>query len=55
MLLQVHDGVVFEIPTDEVDALPALVTHGMEHAAELCVPLVVDVGVGANWVDAKSS
>jgi DNA polymerase-1 len=55
MLLQVHDELVFETPPDEADALRALVIGEMEHAAELSVPLVVDVGVGANWVDAKSS
>jgi DNA polymerase-1 len=53
MLLQVHDELVFENPPDEVDDLRALVTHEMEHATELSVPLVVDVGVGPNWVDAK--
>jgi DNA polymerase I len=55
MLLQVHDELVFETPPDEANALRALVIGEMEHAAELSVPLVVDVGVGANWVDAKSS
>ncbi len=54
MLLQVHDELVFEAPPAELDALRALVVHEMEHAAELSVPLVVDVGVGANWLDAKS-
>jgi DNA polymerase-1 len=55
MLLQVHDELVFETPPDEADTLRALVIGEMEHAAELSVPLIVDVGVGPNWVDAKSS
>jgi DNA polymerase-1 len=49
MIMQVHDELVFEVPRDEVDwareALPRL----MSGVAELSVPLVVDVGVGANW------
>ncbi len=53
MILQVHDELVFEAPPDEVDSLRQLVTHEMEHAAELSVPLVVDVGVGDNWLDTK--
>ena len=53
MLLQVHDELVFEAPSGELDALRTLVIQEMEHAAELSVPLVVDVGVGANWLDTK--
>jgi len=53
MILQVHDELVFEAPTDEVASLRELVSHEMEHAAELFVPLVVDIGVGDNWLDTK--
>ena len=53
MLLQVHDELVLEVPEAELDAVIALVKHEMEHAAELSVPLIVDVGTGANWVDTK--
>lgn len=53
MILQVHDELVFEAPPDEVDSLCQLVSHAMEHAAELSVPLVVDIGVGDNWLDTK--
>jgi len=53
MILQVHDELVFEAPTDEVASLRELVSHEMEHAAELSVPLVVDIGVGDNWLDTK--
>jgi len=53
MILQVHDELVFEAPTDEVASLRELVSHEMEHAAELSVPLVVGIGVGDNWLDTK--
>ena len=53
MLLQVHDELVFEAPPDEVDRLQAMVRQEMEGAAELSVPLVVDIGTGANWVETK--
>jgi DNA polymerase-1 len=53
MLLQVHDELVFETPDSELDALSALVKHQMEHAATLSVPLVVDLGVGDNWLATK--
>jgi DNA polymerase I len=54
LLLQVHDELVLEAPVDEVDRVAALVREHMEGAASLDVPLVVDVGVGDNWLDAKS-
>jgi len=54
MILQVHDELVFEVPTGSVDAVRALVIHEMEHAAELSVPLVVDVGVGRDWLETKA-
>jgi DNA polymerase-1 len=53
MLLQVHDELVFECPPEEVEAVSALARREMEGACELNVPLVVDVGVGDNWRDAK--
>lgn len=54
MILQVHDELVFEVPTDELEAARLLVRDEMEHAAELSVPLVVDLGAGPNWLDAKA-
>lgn len=53
MLLQVHDELVFECPVGELDVLTALVRHEMESAATLDVPLVVDVGIGDNWLETK--
>ncbi len=53
MLLQVHDELVFEIPEAETSVAGALVKREMEGVASLRVPLVVTVGAGKNWVDAK--
>jgi DNA polymerase-1 len=53
MLLQVHDELVFEAPPEEVDRVRTLVKAEMENVHKLDVPLLVDVGVGDNWRDAK--
>jgi DNA polymerase-1 len=53
MLLQVHDELVFEAPPEEVETVRAMVKSEMEGVERLDVPLVVDVGVGDNWRDAK--
>jgi DNA polymerase-1 len=53
MLLQVHDELVFEVPPEELDGVRAMVKQEMENAAELAVPLVVDMGTGANWLETK--
>jgi len=53
MLLQVHDELVFECPPEEVEGVSDLVRRQMEGACELKVPLLVDIGVGGNWRDAK--
>jgi len=54
MLLQVHDELVFELPPEEETTLSALVKREMEGAATLDVPLLVEMGVGADWVAAKA-
>ncbi len=54
MLLQVHDELVFELPPEEEAALAALVKREMEGAADLNVPLLVEMGSGTDWVTAKS-
>lgn len=53
MLLQVHDELVFECPPEEVEAVSQLVKREMEGVCELKAPLLVDIGVGENWRDAK--
>ncbi len=52
MLMQVHDELVFEVHADAVEEARAAVTERMTGAAQLAVPLLVDVGVGANWDEA---
>ncbi|MEO6864655.1 MAG: DNA polymerase I [Gemmatimonadaceae bacterium] len=53
MLLQVHDELVFDVAPAELDDVRDVVAYQMEHAAQLSVPLVVDVGVGDNWLETK--
>ncbi len=53
MLLQVHDELVFETPPEESESLKELVKHEMEYVYELSVPLLVEVGIGPDWRDAK--
>ena len=52
LLLQVHDELLLEVPNDETDATARLVKETMQNAATLSVPLIVDVGSGANWDEA---
>ncbi|MCB2055029.1 MAG: DNA polymerase I [Geminicoccaceae bacterium] len=49
MLLQVHDELVLEVPEGEIESVTLLLRDTMAAAAELTVPLVVDVGFGPNW------
>jgi len=49
MTMQVHDELIFEVDAAQVDVLVAGVKSAMESAADLLVPLIVDVGVGDNW------
>ena len=53
LLLQIHDELVFECPAEEVEEMRELVTHQMENAWKLDVPLLVSVGVGPSWEEAK--
>ena len=53
MLLTVHDELVFEVPLGERERVEPLVREVMAGAAELRVPLVVDIGFGPNWAMAK--
>jgi len=54
LLLQVHDELVAEAPAVEAETVAALLQREMEQVAELSVPLVADVGIGDNWLDAKA-
>ena len=53
LLLQVHDELLFEVPSGEEDDLAELVVSRMEGAMELRVPLVAEGGVGKNWFETK--
>lgn len=52
MLLQVHDELVFEAPENEVEIAKKLIKENMENAYKTEVPLLVEVGVGENWLEA---
>ncbi len=52
MIMQVHDELVFEVKEDQLESAIHQIRNAMESAAELAVPLVVDVGVGDNWDEA---
>ncbi|HTX99190.1 MAG TPA: DNA polymerase, partial [Bacteroidota bacterium] len=52
MILQVHDELVFELPKGEVKQLGEAVKHQMQTAVKLNVPVEVEVGTGANWLEA---
>jgi len=53
MILQIHDELLFEGPEAEADRAREIVTAEMVGAAQLDPPLVVEAGVGPNWLDAK--
>jgi DNA polymerase-1 len=53
VILQIHDELLFEGPAEEAEQAREIVTREMVNAAELDPPLVVDSGVGPNWLDAK--
>ena len=53
MLLQIHDELIFEVPSEEVDGLACLVREEMTTVQQLGVPLKVDVKVGDNWADCE--
>jgi DNA polymerase-1 len=52
MILQVHDELIFDVHKPEFEEIKELVRHEMEHAAQLSIPLVVEIGYGQNWMEA---
>ncbi|MEE3158744.1 MAG: DNA polymerase, partial [Pseudomonadota bacterium] len=52
VIMQVHDELVLEVREDQIDAVTKGLKEHMAQAAELDVPLVVEVGVGDNWDEA---
>lgn len=53
MIMQVHDELLFESPEAEVEKATEIIKNAMETAVELDVPLIVEVGVGENWMNTK--
>jgi len=53
MLLQVHDELLFESPPQEAEEVSQMVKREMENVHKLDVPMIVDIGIGENWRDAK--
>ncbi len=52
MLLQVHDELVFDVHLSEVDKIQPMIKHEMENAFAMDVPLEIEMGLGANWLEA---
>ncbi|MNE29052.1 DNA polymerase I [compost metagenome] len=52
MLLQVHDELVFDVHNSELEKIKPMIKEEMEGAFKLEVPLIVDLGVGENWLEA---
>ncbi|MBO5960589.1 MAG: DNA polymerase I, partial [Paludibacteraceae bacterium] len=52
MNMQVHDELNFSVPVEELEQVKRIVKHEMEHAMSLTVPLIVECGVGNNWLEA---
>ena len=52
MILQVHDELVFDVHHSELDYMKEMVVEKMSKAVELDVPLLVEAGVGKNWLEA---
>jgi len=53
MIMQVHDELLFEAPEGEIEKASAIIKKEMESAAELDIPLLVEIGSGINWMDTK--
>ena len=52
LIMQVHDEIVVDLVLSEREAVERIIREQMEGAANLAVPLVVDIGVGHNWLEA---
>jgi len=52
MLLQVHDELVFEAPDAEIERASTVIQDTMQRAAQLSIPLVVEIGAGVTWAEA---
>src|SRR5690606_20020542 len=53
MIMQVHDELLFEVPDTDTHAAAEIINREMESAAALDIPLIVELGIGTNWMDTK--
>ncbi len=53
LIMQVHDELIIDCPLDEVEKIKPLLKNAMESVVKLEVPLIAEVGVGDNWLEAK--
>jgi DNA polymerase-1 len=53
LLMQVHDELVVECPDTETEEVTKILHEVMEHIVDWDIPMMVEVGVGKNWLDAK--
>lgn len=53
LIMQVHDELIIDCPLDEVENVKVLLKESMESVVKLAVPLIAEVGVGDNWLEAK--
>jgi DNA polymerase-1 len=53
LILQVHDEVIVEVPPEEREQATELTVDAMQHAAQLRVPLTVNLSWGSTWAEAK--
>ncbi len=52
MLLQVHDELIFEVKENDIEKVKPIIKNCMENAAQISVPLTVEIGIGKNWGEA---
>lgn len=52
MTMQVHDELVFDVPNDEIEIIKPIILENMKNAIKTEVPIMVEIGVGANWLEA---
>ena len=53
IIIQVHDELLIDCPTEEIDEVCVIIKDKMENAYKLSVPLKVDIETGINWYEAK--
>lgn len=52
MTMQVHDELIFDVPNDEIEIIKPIIVENMKNAIKTEVPIMVEIGVGANWLEA---